>query len=118
MTEPIRRDPKSEIARLVDIMAQLRNPQTGCPWDIEQDFASIAPYTIEEAHEVADAYDRVAAALRDMGCYEVSLGDTIGQGTPETIRAMLSGRDTVVVNSCAVTGEAVKQTRAAIRRAS
>ncbi|QIR84497.1 nucleoside triphosphate pyrophosphohydrolase [Paracoccus sp. AK26] len=60
MTEPIRRDPKSEIARLVDIMAQLRNPQTGCPWDIEQDFASIAPYTIEEAHEVADAIERQA----------------------------------------------------------
>ena len=60
MTEPIRRDPKSEIARLVDIMAQLRNPQTGCPWDIEQDFASIAPYTLEEAHEVADAITRQA----------------------------------------------------------
>ncbi|WEF23063.1 nucleoside triphosphate pyrophosphohydrolase [Paracoccus sp. S3-43] len=55
-----RRDPGAEIARLIDIMAQLRDPQTGCPWDIEQDFASIAPYTIEEAHEVADAIDRRA----------------------------------------------------------
>ncbi len=55
-----RRDPRAEIARLIDIMAQLRDPQTGCPWDIEQDFASIAPYTIEEAHEVADAIDRQA----------------------------------------------------------
>ncbi|WCR08982.1 nucleoside triphosphate pyrophosphohydrolase [Paracoccus fistulariae] len=54
------RDPQAEIARLIQIMAQLRDPKTGCPWDIEQDFASIAPYTIEEAHEVADAIDRKA----------------------------------------------------------
>lgn len=48
------------IRRLLAIMAALRDPQTGCPWDIEQDFASIAPYTIEEAHEVADAIARNA----------------------------------------------------------
>lgn len=53
-------DAQAEIARLIDIMAQLRDPKTGCPWDIEQDFASIAPYTIEEAHEVADAIERKA----------------------------------------------------------
>ena len=47
------------IAKLLEIMAALRDPHTGCPWDIEQDFASIAPYTIEEAYEVADAIDRV-----------------------------------------------------------
>ncbi|MBA4491976.1 nucleoside triphosphate pyrophosphohydrolase [Paracoccus sp. S1E-3] len=51
---------QAEIARLIDIMAALRDPQTGCPWDIEQDFASISPYTIEEAHEVADAIAREA----------------------------------------------------------
>ncbi|MEJ2534878.1 MAG: nucleoside triphosphate pyrophosphohydrolase, partial [Gammaproteobacteria bacterium] len=39
--------------RLLDIMRRLRDPQQGCPWDLEQDFASIAPYTIEEAYEVA-----------------------------------------------------------------
>lgn len=55
-----RRDPEAQISRLIDIMALLRDPQRGCPWDIEQDFASIAPYTIEEAHEVADAIDRQA----------------------------------------------------------
>lgn len=44
--------------RLLDIMASLRDPQAGCPWDLEQDFASIAPYTIEEAYEVADAIER------------------------------------------------------------
>ena len=49
-----------ETARLIGIMAALRDPETGCPWDIEQDFASIAPYTIEEAHEVADAIAREA----------------------------------------------------------
>lgn len=53
-------DVGTEIARLIDIMDKLRDPDTGCPWDIEQDFASIAPYTIEEAHEVADAIDRKA----------------------------------------------------------
>ena len=46
--------------RLVAIMARLRDPATGCPWDIEQDFASIAPYTLEEAYEVADAIERQA----------------------------------------------------------
>lgn len=48
------------IVRLLAIMAALRDPKTGCPWDIEQDFATIAPYTIEEAHEVADAIARQA----------------------------------------------------------
>jgi nucleoside triphosphate diphosphatase len=49
-----------QMQRLLQIMAQLRDPKTGCPWDIEQSFASIAPYTIEEAHEVADAIARAA----------------------------------------------------------
>lgn len=51
-------DDPSGIGRLLAIMEQLRNPDGGCPWDLEQDFASIAPYTIEEAYEVADAIDR------------------------------------------------------------
>jgi ATP diphosphatase len=50
--------PSRDIERLIEIMAALRTPGTGCPWDLEQDFASIAPYTIEEAHEVADAIAR------------------------------------------------------------
>jgi ATP diphosphatase len=50
--------PSRDIAGLIDIMARLRTPVTGCPWDLEQDFASIAPYTIEEAYEVADAIAR------------------------------------------------------------
>lgn len=54
------RDPAEQMRRLNAIMARLRTPETGCPWDLEQDFATIAPYTIEEAHEVADAIARAA----------------------------------------------------------
>jgi nucleoside triphosphate diphosphatase len=53
-------DPAGGLPRLLEIMARLRDPATGCPWDIEQTFATIAPYTIEEAHEVADAIARSA----------------------------------------------------------
>src|SRR5476649_262324 len=50
--------PSRDISRLLDIMAQLRDPGSGCPWDLEQNFSTIAPYTIEEAYEVADAIAR------------------------------------------------------------
>ncbi|HZS63806.1 MAG TPA: nucleoside triphosphate pyrophosphohydrolase [Xanthobacteraceae bacterium] len=50
--------PSRDIARLIEIMAALRTPETGCPWDLQQDFRSIARYTIEEAYEVADAIER------------------------------------------------------------
>jgi nucleoside triphosphate diphosphatase len=50
--------PSRDISRLIEIMAQLRTPVTGCPWDLEQDFSTIAPYTIEEAYEVAEAIAR------------------------------------------------------------
>ena len=50
--------PSRDISRLLDIMARLRTPGSGCPWDLAQDFATIAPYTIEEAYEVADAIAR------------------------------------------------------------
>lgn len=64
----------ADIMPLANVMAQLRDPETGCPWDIGQDFASIAPYTIEEAYEVADAIERDdMAALRD------ELGDLLLQ---------------------------------------
>src|ERR1700751_3710604 len=55
-------------------MARFRDPETGCPWDIAQDFASIAPYTIEEAYEVADAIER-----RDMAALKDELGDLLLQ---------------------------------------
>jgi ATP diphosphatase len=67
-------DASTEIMRLLDIMARLRDPQTGCPWDVAQDFATIAPYTIEEAYEVADAIARADfVALPD------ELGDLLFQ---------------------------------------
>lgn len=53
-------DPMGGMDRLLEIMRRLRDPVTGCPWDIEQTFATIAPYTLEEAHEVADAIERQA----------------------------------------------------------
>ena len=68
------RDPEAGVARLIAIMARLRDPERGCPWDLEQDFDSIAPYTIEEAYEVADAIAR-----RDMGELEGELGDLLLQ---------------------------------------
>ena len=51
-------DSSRDIGRLLEIMAALRAPGTGCPWDLEQDFSTIAPYTLEEAYEVADAIAR------------------------------------------------------------
>ncbi len=75
MTEdPLINDPDGGIPRLLTIMARLRDPDTGCPWDIEQDFDSIAPYTIEEAYEVADAIAR-----KDMGDLSDELGDLLLQ---------------------------------------
>lgn len=55
---PTQPSPEQALARLLDIMVRLRDPQAGCPWDQVQDFASIAPYTVEEAYEVADAIRR------------------------------------------------------------
>ena len=66
--------PSRDISRLLEIMAALRNPDGGCPWDLEQDFRSISKYTIEEAYEVADAIEREDFAdLRD------ELGDLLLQ---------------------------------------
>jgi len=57
-TSDLIHDPKGGMPRLLEIMRRLRDPDTGCPWDIEQTFGTIAPYTIEEAYEVADAIER------------------------------------------------------------
>src|SRR4051812_34096351 len=66
--------PSRDIARLIEIMSALRTPETGCPWDLEQDFATIAPYTIEEAYEVVDAIAR-----RDLHDLRDELGDLLLQ---------------------------------------
>ncbi|MDG1010213.1 MAG: nucleoside triphosphate pyrophosphohydrolase [Amylibacter sp.] len=67
-------DTNAGLSRLLEIMARLRDPETGCPWDIEQTYASIVPYTIEEAYEVADAIDQ-----NDMTELEGELGDLLLQ---------------------------------------
>lgn len=67
-------DPDGGMPRLLEIMRRLRNPDTGCPWDIEQNFGTIAPYTIEEAYEVADAISR-----SDWADLEGELGDLLLQ---------------------------------------
>ncbi len=109
--------------RLIEIMARLRDPEGGCPWDVEQDFASIAPYTIEEAYEVADAIERKdLAALRD------ELGDLLLQVVFHARMAEEEGHFSfpdVVESICdklvrrhphvfgeAVVGDAAEQTRA------
>src|ERR1700730_12917312 len=66
--------PARDIADLIAIMAALRTPKTGCPWDLEQDFATIAPYTIEAAYEVADAIAR-----GDLDDLKDELGDLLLQ---------------------------------------
>ena len=66
--------PSRDIGRLIEIMAALRTPGTGCPWDLEQTFATIAPYTLEEAYEVADAI-----ALGDVANLREELGDLLLQ---------------------------------------
>lgn len=67
-------DPMTPMDRLLAIMARLRDPERGCPWDLDQSFATIAPYTIEEAYEVADAIER-----GDMDGLRDELGDLLLQ---------------------------------------
>ncbi|MGB3408635.1 MAG: nucleoside triphosphate pyrophosphohydrolase [Jannaschia sp.] len=71
--------PGGGLPRLLAIMDRLRDPETGCPWDIEQDFASIAPYTIEEAYEVADAIARLSDNDGAWDDLEGELGDLLLQ---------------------------------------
>src|SRR6201985_3611633 len=66
--------PSRDIGRLLEIMAALRTPGTGCPWDLEQNFSTIAPYTLEEAYEVADAIAR-----GDLDDLREELGDLLLQ---------------------------------------
>ena len=72
--DPLIHDPDGGMPRLLEIMRRLRDPDTGCPWDIAQDFGTIAPYTIEEAYEVADAIARA-----DWPDLEGELGDLLLQ---------------------------------------
>ncbi len=86
-------DPKGGLPRLLEIMARLRDPESGCPWDIEQSFATIAPYTIEEAYEVADAIEREAwgelqGELGDLllqTVYHTQIGEELGLFSFESV---------------------------------
>lgn len=89
-------DPNGGLPRLLEIMARLRDRETGCPWDIEQTYKSIAPYTIEEAYEVAEAIDNA-----DWPELEGELGDLLLQVVYYTQMGSEDGRftfDTVVKN--------------------
>ena len=79
--------PSRDISRLLDIMAALRNPDGGCPWDLEQDFMSIRNYTIEEAYEVADAIER-----QDFDDLREELGDLLLQPVFHAQMAAEDGR--------------------------
>ncbi|TKZ20719.1 nucleoside triphosphate pyrophosphohydrolase [Shimia litoralis] len=72
--DPLILNPNGGMPRLLEIMRRLRDPDTGCPWDVAQDFKTIAPYTIEEAYEVADAIER-----ESWGELKGELGDLLFQ---------------------------------------
>ena len=95
-----------EIDRLLEIMSRLRDPARGCPWDRQQDFRSIAPHTLEEAYEVADAIERGDLdALRD------ELGDLLFQVVFHSQLAAEQGRfDFNAVAAGIALAEALRQT--------
>ena len=95
-------DSDAGIERLLEIMRRLRDPETGCPWDIEQDFDSIAPYTIEEAYEVADAIAR-----RDWGELEGELGDLLLQSVYHTAMGEEAGHFTFQSVVCNISDKMV-----------
>ena len=117
------------LSRLLDIMARLRDPETGCPWDIQQTFTSIAPYTIEEAYEVSEA---IATGDREKICDE--LGDLLlqvvfhaqmaaeeGSFTFDDVARQVSDKmirrhPHVFAQATAADGEAVKQNWEAIKQ--
>jgi nucleoside triphosphate diphosphatase len=96
--------PSRNISRLIEIMAALRTPVTGCPWDLEQNFASIAPYTIEEAYEVAEAIAR-----GDLDDLRDELGDLLLQVVYHARMAEEQGAFTFADVVEAVTGKMIRR---------
>lgn len=90
LIDPLIHDPDGGLPRLALIMARLRAPEGGCPWDLEQDFDSIAPYTIEEAYEVADAIAR-----KDWDGLKGELGDLMFQSVYHAQMAAEAGHFTL-----------------------
>lgn len=93
-------DPQGGMPRLLEIMRRLRDRDSGCPWDIEQSFATIAPYTVEEAHEVADviaraAWDELPGELGDLlfqAVYHAQMADEAGLFDFDTVVAAISDK--------------------------
>ncbi|MEP1586525.1 MAG: nucleoside triphosphate pyrophosphohydrolase [Tateyamaria sp.] len=93
-------DQSAGIERLLEIMRRLRDPETGCPWDIEQTFQTIAPYTIEEAYEVADAIERqdwpeLEGELGDLllqSVYHTAIGQEAGHFSFQSVVANISNK--------------------------
>src|SRR3546814_20791762 len=92
--------PIPDLPALSEVMRRLRDPVDGCPWDAKQDFASIAPYTIEEAYEVADAISR-----NDLAALKDELGDLLLQVVYHSQIASEAGRseERRVGNECVST---------------
>ena len=85
----------SEFEHLVEIMARLRNHENGCPWDVKQTFETIAPYTIEEAYEVADAIER-----KDWPELEGELGDLLLQTVYHTAMGEEDNVPLIISSKC------------------
>jgi ATP diphosphatase len=121
MEKPEPPDALEQITRLQHIMAALRDPQTGCPWDREQDFASIAPYTIEEAYEVADAIrsaspDKLKEELGDLLLqiiFHARMAEELGQFTLADVAAAISEK--MIRRHPHVFGTAAAKTAEAVR---
>ncbi|MEO0676058.1 MAG: nucleoside triphosphate pyrophosphohydrolase [Pseudomonadota bacterium] len=100
MADDLIHDPDGGMPRLLEIMRRLRDPNSGCPWDIEQTFETIAPYTIEEAYEVGDAIEREAweeleAELGDLllqSVYHAAIGEERGLFSFESITRRISDK--------------------------
>lgn len=100
MGDDLIHDQTAGIERLLEIMRRLRDPHTGCPWDIEQTFRSIAPYTIEEAYEVADAIERedwseLEGELGDLllqSVYHTAIGEEAGHFTFQSVVTNISNK--------------------------
>ena len=106
MTPPRRPEVETEalvqLDRIIDIMRRLRDPETGCPWDVEQDFSTIAPYTIEEAYEVADAVQR-----EDTNDIRDELGDLLLQVIFQSRIAEEAGLFTLADVACSISDKMI-----------
>ena len=119
MGDDLIHDTDAGIDRLLHIMRRLRDPQSGCPWDIEQSFATIAPYTIEEAYEVADAIERqdwpeLEGELGDLllqTVYHTAMGEEAGHFSFQSVVTAIS--DKMVARHPHVFGDANRDKSAA-----